>query len=111
MFLADEPSMFKHKRSRLETSASMKRGQDKQHESTPALCGIENESIHAQHLELPLLGDTGARPGDLPADSSTHSQIRNQVETGNSTLGRSELDLRRRRPASEKQGVRWAGQE
>jgi hypothetical protein len=51
----------------------MKRGQDKdkQHESTPALCGIENESIHAQHLELPLLGDTGARPGDLPAEGES----------------------------------------
>ena len=83
MFLADEPSMFKHKRSRLETSASMKRGQDKQHESTPALCGIENESIHAQHLEL-LLGDTGARPRDLPANSPTpKSEIKLRRGTGN----------------------------
>jgi len=84
MFLADEPSMFKHKRSRLETSASMKRGQDKQHESTPALCGIENESIHAQHLELPLLGGTGARPIDLPANSPTpKSEIKLRRGTGN----------------------------
>lgn len=75
---------FKHKRSRLETSARMKRGQDKQHESTPALCSIEHRSIHAQHLELLLLGDTGARPGDLPADSPTpKSGIRLRRGIGN----------------------------
>jgi len=32
-----------------------------------ALSGIEDGSLHAQHLELPLLGGTCARPGDLPA--------------------------------------------
>ena len=58
-----------------------KKGQE-QHGSIPALSGIEDGSLHAQHLELPLLGGTCARPGDLPANSST-PKIRNGAEAGN----------------------------
>jgi hypothetical protein len=32
-----------------------------------AACGIEDRSIHAQHLELRLLGRAGARPGHPPS--------------------------------------------